>query len=79
MNINNLRDKLDDLITGNVMLDDKLEKALHVAEDAKNQVVILTKRVNILSAGKQSLKNKLMDVEDYSKKIKLIFWGIPES
>ncbi len=58
-------DKLDDMITGNVMLKDKLDKALQVAETAKNQVVTLTKTVDILSAENQWLKNKLMDAEAY--------------
>ncbi len=38
VNINNLRGKLDYLITANAMLEDKLDKALQVAEAAKNQV-----------------------------------------
>ncbi len=71
VNINNLRGKLDDLITGNAMLEDKLDKALQVAEAAKNQVVTLTKTVDILSAENQSLKIKLMDAEAYSKKTNL--------
>ncbi len=53
------------MITGNVMLKDKLDKALQVAETAKNQVVTLTKTVDILSAENQWLKNKLMDAEAY--------------
>ncbi len=35
VNINNLRGKLDDLITVNAILEDKLDKALQIAEAAK--------------------------------------------
>ncbi len=55
VNINNLRGKLDDLIRGNVMMEDKLDKALQVAEAAKTQVVTLTKTVDIHSVSRKSI------------------------
>ena len=71
--------KLNDITIITNQLEAKLDLTLIELSEEKNKVEGLSKKVHTLSLENISLKKKLSEIENYSKKNNLKFFGVPEA